>query len=374
MRILKPEIAKAREEKILRMIIQEYVQTKRPVGSELVAQKALADLSSATIRNTMKKLEEEGYLYQPYASGGRIPTDKAYRFYVDYLSKVQKVALKERQRIEREYRQSTEEINRVMAQTCKMLSMLTHTAGFVFRPSIKESRLQRLDFIPLGPCNILAVLVTEEGIVRHWSVRLNYLMNPAHVMLLNNFINERICGLTFEDAKRGLWESMQSGRGEVESFCELALKILDEMSTVNGAEEDQLYIDGISRLAQGEYIGEQSDLSRMMSVIEERDKFAQYLGEKMLQIKEKGAFGKVNVSIGSENELAELKNLSVITSAYETGDKTVGLLGIVGPKHMEYSKMMSLVDFVGQMLSTTIKNWQASVETKERDDDEKKGF
>ena len=94
MRILKPEIAKEREEKILRMVIQEYVETRKPLGSELVAQKGLPGVSSATIRNTIKKLEEEGYVYQPHASGGRIPTDTAYRFYVDYLSNIQKLAFK----------------------------------------------------------------------------------------------------------------------------------------------------------------------------------------------------------------------------------------------------------------------------------------
>lgn len=367
MRVLKPEIAKEREEKILRMIIQEYVQTKRPVGSELVAQKALAGLSSATIRNTMKKLEEEGYLYQPYSSSGRIPTDKAYRFYVDYLSKVQKVAFKERQRIEREYRQSNEEINRVMAQTCKMLSILTHTAGFVFRPSISESRLQRLDFIPLGPCNILVILITEDGVIKHWPVRLNYIIMPSRLILLNSFINERISGLSLGDAKRVLWESIEGANGEIESFCNLALKILEEMSEDAKNTKDQLYIDGISRLAQSKYIGEESDLSRMMSVIEERDKFASYLGEKMLELKQKGVSGKVTVSIGSENDMAELKDLSIVTSAYEAGDKTVGLLGIVGPKHMEYGKMISLVDFIGRMLSASIRNWQASLENKEQD-------
>ena len=159
---------------------------------------------------------------------------------------------------------------------------------------------------------------------------------------------------------------MQGANGEIESFCDLALKILEDMSKEAKAAEDRLYIDGISRLAQSEIDG-QSDLSRMMSVIEERDKFAAYLGEKMFELKQKGFSGKVNVSIGSENDMAELKNLSIVTSAYEAGDNTVGLLGIVGPKHMEYGKMISLVDFIGRMLSAAIKNWQASLENKEQD-------
>ncbi|MBT4008254.1 MAG: hypothetical protein HOF07_03170, partial [Elusimicrobiaceae bacterium] len=131
MRILKPEVAKQREDKILRLIIEEFVKTKKPIGSELISQKGMQDISSATIRNIMKQLEEKGYLYHPHTSGGRIPTDKAYRFYVDYLVKAQQMASKERESIEEEYHGQMEELDKAMIQTSKMLAMLSKSAGFV---------------------------------------------------------------------------------------------------------------------------------------------------------------------------------------------------------------------------------------------------
>lgn len=365
MRVLKPEIAKDREEKILRMIIQEYVETRKPVGSELVAQKGLPGVSSATIRNAMKKLEEEGFLYQPHSSGGRIPTDKAYRFYVDYLSKIQKIASKERERIEKEYNQSTDEINRVMVQTCRMLSAMSHSAGFVFTTNVQDSTVQRLDFIPLGPFNLLAVLVTVEGVVKHWPVRVNSMVSPARMILLNNYINALIAGLTLRDAQRVLWENLTNGKGDSDGFCELACRILKDM-TLQQHRSEQLYIDGMSQLFDGISQEEYSELSQMMRVMEERDKFAGFLGEKMQELQSNKDL-KVSVSIGAENELTELKNLSIITSAYKVGDKTIGLLGIVGPKHMEYTKMMSLVNFIGDMLGMKIQHWQASLENKEEE-------
>ena len=368
MRILKPEIAKEREEKILRMVIQEYVETRKPVGSELVAQKGLPGVSSATIRNTMKKLEEEGYLYQPHASGGRIPTDKAYRFYVDYLSKIQKIAVKERERIESEYKQSHAEINRVMAQTCKMLSMLSHSAGFVFRSSVEDLSVQRLDFIPLGPYNILVILVTEEGVIKHWPLRVNRAVSPAWLMMFNHFINEQISGLTLKDAHRVLSENMRRGGADQEGFTELACDILNEMSA-NQHREERLYIDGISQLVDTMTQEEYSQLGQMMRVMEERERFAGLLNEKMQQLENEES-KKVDVSIGSENELSEMRNLSIISSACKVGGKTIGLIGIVGPKHMEYNRMMSLVNFIGDMLGATIRNWQASLELKERSDNE----
>jgi len=360
MRILKPEIAKEREEKILRMIIQEYVQTRKPVGSELVAQKGLPDVSSATIRNTMKKLEEEGFLHQVHSSGGRIPTDKAYRYYVDYLSKIQKIALKERQKIEQEYARNNEEINRVLVHTCRMLSAMTHSAGFVFTSNVQDSIVQRLDFLPLGPCNILAVLVTGEGVVKHWPVRVNRIVMPTKLLMLNAYINEQISGLTLRNAQRVLWENLRHGNSDEDGFCELACKILKDMVQQQNYSE-QLYIEGMSSLLDNVSAEEYNELSKMMRVIEERDKFAGLLGEKMQEMKNNKE-KKVSVSIGSENELSELRNLSIITSSYKVGDRTIGLLGIVGPKHMEYTRMMSLVNFIGEMLGLTIENWQASLE------------
>ena len=131
MRILKPEIAKARKEKILRWVIQQFVETRRPVGSQMIAQGALQDVSSATIRNIMKELEEEGYLYQPHTSGGRIPTDKAYRYYVDYLANVQKMAARERQRIEEQYDARVNEVDNILVQTSRLLAMLSGRRGGV---------------------------------------------------------------------------------------------------------------------------------------------------------------------------------------------------------------------------------------------------
>jgi len=183
--------------------------------------------------------------------------------------------------------------------------------------------------------------------------------------LLNGYINEQISGLTLREAQRVLWENLNSGNCDSDGFCELACRILKDMALQQNRSE-QLYIDGMSQLVEGISHEEYTELSQMMRVMEERDKFAGFLGEKMQEL-QKNKDIKVSVSIGTENELAELKNLSIITSAYKVGDKTIGLLGIVGPKHMEYTKMMSLVNFIGDMLGTKIKHWQASLENKEEE-------
>ena len=354
MRILKPEVAKQRKEKILRWVVQEYVETRRPVGSQMLADSALKDVSSATIRNILKDLEDEGFLYQPHTSGGRIPTDKAYRYYVDYLTGVQKMAAQERQQIERQYDQRVNEVDNMMLQTSRLLARLSGAAGFVYTSNVKDQCVQRLDFIPLAPGALLAVLVTESGIVRHWPVRINSVLSPARLRILSHFINEEISGLPLGQAQQVLWRYIQSGHREIADVADLAVQVLNDIERPQ-ASAHELYVEGLGRLLENTSEDDYDDLKQMMKVVEEREKFSSLLNEKMTDLQKSNQ--KVNVSIGSENELTELKNLSIVSSAYKIGDKTVGMLGIIGPKHMEYTRVMSLVNFIGSLLEGSIRSW-----------------
>lgn len=356
MRILRPEVAKERKEKILRWVVQQFVENRRPVGSQLIASSALKDVSSATIRNIMKELEEEGYLYQPHTSGGRIPTDKAYRYYVDYLTGVQRMAAQEREQIEQQYDERVNEINNVMLHTSRLLARLSGAAGFVYTLNVEDQVVKRLDFMPIGPGVLLAVLVTESGIVRHWPVRLGYDLAPAKVRLLSNFINTEIEGMTLKEAQKFLWQYIESGHREIADVADLAIQVLKDMQKPQTSAEE-LYIEGIGRMLEHTEQADYEDLKQMMRVVEERQRLSGLLAEKMEDLRRSGK--QVTVSIGSENELAELQNVSIVSSAYRVGDKTVGMLGIIGPKHMQYTKVMSLVKFMGDLLEGTISSWNA---------------
>lgn len=355
MRILKPEIAKARKEKILRWVVQQFVETRRPVGSQMIVSSALQDVSSATVRNIMKELEEEGYLYQPHTSGGRIPTDKAYRYYVDYLANVQKMAARERQRIEEQYDARVREVDNMLVQTSRLLAMLSGAAGFVYTSGMQDQRVQRLDFIPLARGMILAVLVTQSGAVRHWPVRTGYEIDSSRLRTLSRFINEEISGLTLADARRVLWQHVESGHRDLAGVADLAAQVLKNMERPQAGNE--LYVEGIGRLLENTTEDDYEDLKQMMRVVEERERFSSLLSEKMTDMEKSNQ--KLSVSIGSENELKELKNLSIITTACRVGDKTVGMLGIIGPKHMEYTRVMSLVNFIGDLLEASMQHWSA---------------
>lgn len=355
MRILKPEVAKSRKEKILRWVIQQFVETRRPVGSQMIVSSALQDVSSATVRNIMKELEEEGYLYQPHTSGGRIPTDKAYRYYVDYLTGVQKMAAQEKQRIEEAYDARVSEMDNILVQTSRLLAKMSGAAGFVFTSNVQDQRVQRLDFVPLVPGMLLAVLVTESGSVRHWPVRTGYVIAPSRLRILSRFINEEVSGHTLSDARKILWEHVNSGHREIADIADLATQVLRDMERPQG--DNELYIEGIGRLLENTTEEDYEDLKQMMRVVEERDRFSSLLNEKMSHMEK--SHKKMSVSIGSENELKELKNLSIVSTACKVGDRTIGMLGIIGPKHMEYTRVMSLVNFIGSLLEASMQNWQA---------------
>ena len=356
MRVLKPEVAKDREEKILRWIIQEYIRTRRAVGSELICEKVGLDISSATIRNIMKKLEDEGFLFQSHTSGGRIPTDKAYRHYVDFVVGMQKYIVEERDRIEREYSRQMEETERLLVHTSHLLSDLSRSAGFVYSSGVWDNCICRMDFIPLGPRYILAVVVSEGGTVQHWPIKLASEISPERIRLMGSFVNEQVRGLPLKDAKRRLWEYLSSGRTEFPDIADIAMRMLEHLQDKQ-ASEDGLYLDGLGNLAEYASDTEPRALSDMLNLIEEKKRFAGLLCERM---KDRQC-GKVDVTIGSENELREFKNLSLISSAYKVGDRTIGMLGIIGPKHMEYERMISLVNFFSGLLERSFGQWEQLV-------------
>lgn len=351
MRILEEETAKRRKEAILRWIIQEFIRIKKPVGSQLVAKKGKFDLSSASIRNIMKLLESEGYLHQPHTSGGRIPTDKAYRFYVNYLSEVQKLAIEHKESIEKSYRERTDEIDKLMVQTSKTLAMLSHSAGFVLSSNIYEQTVKRIDFVPLSRKAFLVVLVTDSGTVRHWPVKLNYEISPQRIRILSAFLNHEISGFSFKQAREKLYEYINTQSRELKDTASLAMHFLENVDNKTETEQD-LYIDGITQLMKAMTEAENRDFLDMLNIIEEKKKLAKILSESLGGYSDKTS--RIKVTIGSENELKELQGLSMVSCTYKIGKRATGLLGILGPRHMQYSKMISLVNYVGDLMERTL--------------------
>ncbi|OGR84612.1 MAG: heat-inducible transcription repressor HrcA [Elusimicrobia bacterium RIFCSPHIGHO2_02_FULL_57_9] len=357
MRQLKPEVAQHRKKNLLQWVIHYYIKTSKPVSSAVVAQEAGLSLSSATIRSILQELEEEGYLHQPHTSSGREPTDKGYRFYVDYLVDVQRLASNEKEKIDRQYRNRIEAMDTLLSETSKLLSKVSHSAGLVLSPQIKTHALKRLELIHLGGRSVLGILVTEAGFVRHWPIRLSFSPSSRQINVLNRFLNDNIRGCSVSQAQSVVMAKLKNMEQEFQELNLLAGELLKEVSLVIGP--DALYVEGADNiLSHVQEIGDMSAVQSLMRMMEEKNIIAGLLESELDPRKGKNLpAGKPHVRIGRESGLPELMGLSLVTTTYSHQGRSIGVLGILGSKRMEYSRMMSLVEYLSGLVSLKLRTW-----------------
>lgn len=359
MRQLKPEVVEQRKKNLLQWIIHYYIKTSKPVSSQAVAEAAGLDLSSATIRNILQELEDEGFLRQPHTSSGREPTDKGYRFYVDYLVDVQRLASDEKERLEREYQRRMGELDLLLSETSKLLSKVSQGAGLVLSPQLKSHALKRLELIHLGGRNVLGILVTESGLVRHWPIKLGFAPSARQINTLNRFLNDNIRGCSVKQAQSAVMAKLRQMEQEFQELNALAGELLKEVGQV--IDSGALFVEGADNiLSHAEEIGDLHTVQALMRMIGEKETIAGLL-EHQLEELETGQAGRAlrpQVRIGAESGIPELRGLSLVTKTYRHNDQVVGVLGIIGSKRMDYSRMMSLVDYLSELVSLRLSSWE----------------
>jgi heat-inducible transcriptional repressor len=344
MRTLNPETTENRKRKLLQAVVYEYVRTGKPVGSQVIVDKYNFGLSSATVRNILLRLEKEGFLVQPHTSAGREPTDKGYRFYVDSLLEVQTLAGAEEEKIRKEYSARAKELEDLMISTSHMLSSLSRYTGMVLSPRMDKSLLRRMQLISLGGTQVLAVVVSQTGMIRHRVVTLRHPLSSERLADISAMLNEKLIGLPLSDVRTQILHHIEAAQQEqVEAFSlikELAAEIFDLQSA-----DGQLYVDGRENLfALPELSDDHGQLSGLLRIMEQKSLLSSVLERAM---KKQG----LSVKIGMENNRPELRGVSLVSSTYKLGDVTVGALGILGPRRMEYGRMIALVEGVTRMVN-----------------------
>lgn len=358
MRQLDPQVVQDRKRKLLQWVIHSYIRNSRPIASQDISDEAGLGLSSASIRSQLKELEDEGYLYQPHTSAGRVPTDKGYRFYVDYLTGGQRLAAQEKERIEREYVSRIAEMDNLLAQTSRLLSHVSRSAGLVLSPKVEKQHLRRLELIPLGGKQVLAVLVTQAGLIRHWPITLSFAPTASRINTLNRFLNDNIQGKSIQEVQSSVESRIQQASRELAELGDLARKLLADVSDI--APPTELFLEGATNiLARPEDLGDPRELQSMIKMIEEKSALTEVL-DTMLE-EERGQGGEPAphplVRIGIETRRTELKNLSLVASTYRWRGETIGVLGILGTKRMEYSRMMGLVNHISGVVTKALEEW-----------------
>jgi heat shock gene repressor HrcA len=340
MRQVDPEVIKQRKDKVLQAVIHHYVKTARPVASSMLTDDDDYDfeLSPATIRNLMSELEDEGFLTHPHTSAGRIPTDKGYRSYVDSLLEMQRLVIEEEERVRQEYDGRIKELQDLLVQTSRVLSGLSQYSGFVLAPKSGSNHLQYLELIPYAEGKVLVIMVTQTGMVKHKILEAR--VSPERLSGLNSVLNRVLRGLTLTEAREKVVEAIEETERQEREILSFARELSHGIFTL----DEELYIEGTSNVLTLPEFQDMEPMRGILKLNSEKDRLIHMLDEGMNR-------DGVQVLIGAEASIEELKDLSVISTVYKSGDMPVGVLGIIGPKRMEYPKMMALVGAVSKMVN-----------------------
>ena len=330
-----------RARQVLQAVIFEYIVTAEPVGSRQLAKKYALGLSPATIRNTMADLEEVGYLTHPHTSAGRMPTDKAYRFYVDSLTGTAQIGRPEAMRLQRQVAATRSEIDELMESTSAQLSTLSHYAAVILAPPLRQTRLERIDLIPVEGDRALVVLATETGWGTSRILTLEETISPAELHEVARILTDRYGGLSFQEIRARLTDTAVPADAErIERLSTLlARKVFASLWDKN-----LFYSGAMNILDQPEF----ADISAMKAILrtfEEKHQLIELLTARATT--EDG----VQVVIGSEMPYQEMQETSLVAASYKYGDRVLGVLGVVGPRRMPYAKIVPLVDYTARLVS-----------------------
>ena len=338
MRQIAENILKERKNKVLHAVIHEYIKTGKPVGSSILEKNYKFNLSPATLRNLMAELEKEGFLTHPHTSAGRIPTDEGYKAYVSSLVELQRLAVEEEERIKKEYEKKTKEIDSLLSQTSKILSGLSNYTGFVTAPSSKTNLIRNIELVQISSEQILVVLLTRSGIVKNKVINLS--MDSENLYELKKFLNNKLRGLSLDEASKRIVIEVQKYQNKQNDLFKLAEYISSAIDSI----KDDIYMDGTSNVLGLPDFNDFESARSLVKLNEDRERLIEIIGENFKD-------SDVKVQIGGQGKVADLKDLSVITTSYSYGNKIIGVLGIIGPKRMEYEKMMALVKSVSKVVN-----------------------
>lgn len=334
----------ARDQKVLEAVITDYIQSGEPVGSRTISKRYGLRVSSATIRNVMADLEDLGLLFQPHTSAGRVPTEKGLRFYLDSILESQKLEKVEQDLILSAYNESRGGIDELLRSSSKVLSKFCKQAGVVLWPKLTAIRFKHIEFIRLRPHQILVILISKSGLVHHslhdWEEDIHQDELDKH----SHYLNELLHDLPLGEVKRRILLEMQNEKVLFDQLFSKALEISQRVfqSTL---ENTDIYIEGQTNLLNNPEFADVEGMRRVLEAFEDKSRIIRLLD---MALKPSNT---VQIILGPESELEELQEISLISSPYRRGDTVLGVLGVIGPLRMNYSRIIPVVEFTAKLLS-----------------------
>ena len=335
-----------RKMKILQAIIRNYLETGEPVGSRTISKYTDLHLSSATIRNEMSDLEEMGLIKQPHTSAGRIPTDAGYRIYVDNMLQEEKAEVEEMKSVLLE---KQDKLETQLKQVARLLAANTQYASMVTTPSVRQNKIKFIQLSQIDPANVLAVIVLEGNMIRNTMIRVDRELSQEQLLKLNLLLNTNLCGLSVEDITLGLIESIKRSAG---IHTEIISDVIDAAAEIVHKEEElQIYTSGANNIFRYPELTDNQKASEIISNFEEKQVLGTLVRDQLSGQEETG----VQVYIGNEMSIPSLRDCSVVTATYELGDGMKGTVGIIGPKRMDYDRVVGVLKGIKQQLDDLYK-------------------
>lgn len=336
-----------REQLILQAVVHLYITTAEPVGSRAIVKRFELDISPATVRNVMSDLEDMGFIQQRHTSSGRIPTDNGYRHYVDCLMSIQELTQSERSRIESQLTDRLNDADALLRQTSYLLALISHQTSIVEAPSLNVAQVEHVEIVPISEHRLAFLLADNYGGVRTMVLQTSKRITPDDAQRLNRFLNEHFRHTPIDAFASSLESKLHAFIDEQRRLAEQALDLL-QMLPDNQSE--RLFLEGTTQLFEQPEFRDIDKARELFGLLEERDQIAGLLRVGILNPKPHPS----RVVIGSEAHQAGFEELSLVSAPYEVDGKTVGMLGVLGPRRMSYSRLSGLVEYTASRLGSLL--------------------
>lgn len=335
-----------RKLKILQAIIKTYLETGEPVGSRTISKYTDLNLSSATIRNEMSDLEDMGYILQPHTSAGRIPSDKGYRLYVDQMMEAK---FQEIDDMKTELMEKTDQIDVLLKRVAKMLAADTNYTSVVSKPQYKHKKVKFIQITEVDVGQILTVIVIEGNIIKNKIINVAESIDNEMILKLNIVLNTFLQGLDLTEINMAIIQQMKEQAG---NYGELVGNILDSIAEALKEEDDvEIYTSGATNILKYPELSDRESASELLYTFEEKKQLSELITSHMDEEEERG----IQVYIGNETKVGSMKDCSLVTATYEIGEGVYGKIGIVGPKRMDYEKVVSTLQTLMVQLDNIFK-------------------
>lgn len=342
-----------RKLKILQAIIRNYLETGEPVGSRTISKYTDLNLSSATIRNEMADLEELGYIVQPHTSAGRIPSDKGYRLYVDQMlaEKEEKLdhAAQEVKEMHQMLLEKEDKMESILKQMAKMLAVNTNYATLVTAPQVKGNKIKFLQLSRVDVGQLLATIVVEGNVIKNNIIHVEKSLDDETLLKLNILLNTNLNGLPIEDINLAMITKLKQQAGIYDGII---AEVMDAVAAVIRENDDiEIYTSGANNIFKYPELSDNQRASELINTLEEKQMLTELVQDSMADENNTG----IQVYIGNETPVQTMKDCSVVTATYELEEGVKGTIGIIGPRRMDYDKVISTLTTLKSQLDTIYK-------------------